>query len=176
MGTSLAAQTLEPIRPTAPPLVYPFFLRAPSHINHSTPELFHNISDRILDHLRARAVSLARDEAGDKTYSQGEASLAVVESMAQDAGATYVLFVVVERPLTKWVKVTLHCYDVNGRLLWAEQTSQAGRLVGSEGLETLMAKLPALLDQHIGGPGLPVQPGRAHSPPWVANERPMTAR
>jgi hypothetical protein len=67
------------------------------------------------------------------------------------------------RPLTKWLKVTLHCYDVSGKALWEETASDGGGLTAANAPQHVQKQLEKSLAERIGKEGLPlkVKPGDA---------------
>src|SRR5712692_4801143 len=82
-----------------------------------------------------------------------------VQQMARDAGAAYLLYVVIDRPPTKWLKVTVQCDDTAGQRIWEEQ-ADSGRAWASaraitEGRQNALHKLREELNNRLGQPGLP---------------------
>jgi hypothetical protein len=77
--------------------------------------------------------------------------------LTREAGAEYLLYVTIDRPAQWWVKVGLEAFDIDGKLLWREAaTPGMWDMTGNSGLKTVMRKLEAALEQHLGKPGLPV--------------------
>ena len=141
----------------AGPQVFVFVQRASSHVKFSKSEVFHNVLDDLTSYFKQKNVVMAVDQFGGRTNSEEEMALSTVQSIARDAGATYLLYALVERPLTKWIKVTVSCYDMSGQRLWAEESSSGGGFSGGHGLEVTLDRLHEKLDKRIGQPGLPVQ-------------------
>jgi hypothetical protein len=52
--------------------------------------------------------------------------------VAKNVGASHLMFVLVDRSTSKWIKVSVMCYEPDGGLLWREK-SQAGGGVTSKG-------------------------------------------
>lgn len=142
---------------TATPQVFVFVQRSSSHIRFSKSEVFHNVLDDLTSYFKQKNVVMAVDQFGGRTNSEEEMALSTVQSIARDAGATYLLYALVERPMTKWIKVTVSCYDMSGQKLWAEEASSGGGMTGGHGLEVTLGRLHDKLDKRIGQPGLPVQ-------------------
>ena len=141
----------------ASPQVFVFVQRSSSHIRFSKSEVFHNVLDDLTSYFNQKNVVMAVDQFGGRTNSEEDMSLSTVQSIARDAGATYLLYALVERPVTKWIKVTVSCYDMSGRKLWAEEASSGGGMSGGHGLEVTLGRLHEKLDKRIGQRGLPVQ-------------------
>ena len=77
--------------------------------------------------------------------------------LAAEAGAGSLLFVAVDRPATKWIKLVLRIYDLNGKLLWEDSVdSGMSAMSGGTGYKKCFEKLNKMLSVRIGGPGLPV--------------------
>src|ERR1700686_2543834 len=128
MNSSLAASFLSPVlvflflifaphlpawaqvEPTASPqTAFVFFQRTRGHARNSTPDVFKQVVDDIQGFLKANTVAVVINE--DLSSWGDELPLSAVQQMAHDSKAAYLLYVVVDRPLTKWLKVTVQCYD-----------------------------------------------------------------
>jgi hypothetical protein len=136
--------------------VFVFVQRASSHVKYSKPEVFHNVLDDLVGYLKKKKVAMATDQFGGRSHSEDEMPLATVESIARDTGAQYLLYALVERPVTKWIKVTLTCYDMRGQKLWQEEAASGGGLSGGHGLEVTLDRLHEKLDKRVGQAGLPI--------------------
>jgi hypothetical protein len=144
------------------PRVYVFFQRASSHVHNGRADSFQAVADIVKEELKAGNVAMAPDQSGGSTYSEGEMPLALVQEIAQKAGAAYLLYVVVERPHTRWLKVTLHLYETNGHELWSQEASKTAYLSSTGNRETI-ERVGVLIKERVGGPGLPVLPRSAES-------------
>lgn len=142
--------------PPGQPTVFVFLQRASSHVKYSKPEVFHDVLDDMMRYLKEKNVAMAIDQFGNRTHSEDEMPLATVQGIARDSGATYLLYAMVERPVTKWIKVTVRCYDMAGQRLWQEEAASGGGLSGGHGLEVTLERLHLQLDKRIGQTGLPV--------------------
>ncbi len=136
--------------------VFVFVQRTDSHVKRSSSEVFHNVLNDLLDYLKAKNVAVAVDEFGGRNHAESATPLDTVLAIASDAKASSVLYVVVDRPMTKWLKITVQCFDMNRKQLWQEEASSGGGLSGGHGLEVSTRKLHAQLDKRIGQEGLPV--------------------
>jgi len=136
--------------------VFVFVQRTDRHAKYSSPEVFHNVLNDLLDYLRTKNVAIAVDEFGGRNHAEGTTPLDTIFTIAGDAKASSVMYVVVDRPLTKWLKITVQCFDMNRKELWKEEVSSGGGLSGGHGLEMCTKKIHAQLDKHVGQDGLPI--------------------
>lgn len=168
VNLQLAAQ--EGNSPAGGGLVFVFVQRAPSHVKYSKPDVFHDVLNDVLGYLKEKNVAMATDQFGGRSNSENEMPLTTVQGIARDAGATYLVYALVERPITKWIKVTVRCYDMAGQKLWEEQAESGGGLSGSHGLRVTLDRLHEHLDKRLGQPGLPVASAVANTtePPTTA--------
>ena len=136
---------------TAPPdkpaqqKVFVFVQRSDRHAKYSKPEVFHDALSDVLGYLAAKNVAIAVDEFGGRNHAEGATPLDTVFSIARDAQANGLLCVLVDRPATKWIKMSVQCYDMNGKPLWQEEASSGGGLSGGHGFEVTTNKLHAQL-------------------------------
>ena len=136
--------------------VFVFVQRTDRHAKYSSPEVFHNVLNDLLDYLKTKNVAIAVDEFGGRNHAEGATPLDTIFSIASDAKASSVLYVVVDRPVTKWLKITVQCFDMERKQLWQEEASSGGGLSGSHGFEVSTKKLHAQLDKRVGQDGLPI--------------------
>jgi len=154
MSLQLAAQ--EANSSAGGPLVFVFVQRASSHVKYSKSDVFHDVLNDVLGYVKEKNVAMATDQFGGRSNSENEMPLATVQGIARDAGATYLLYALVERPITKWIKVSVRCYDMAGQKLWEEQAESGGGMSGGHGLRVTLDRLHERLDTRVGQPGLPV--------------------
>lgn len=146
-----------PGAPEDPPgAAFVFAQRTKGHIKHSKSEVFHRVVDDVYSYLATKDVALAKDEFGGRTHAEDEVPISTVLHIARDANATYVLYLIVDRPVTKWIRVTVRCYDLSGKQLWEDSAADAGGLTGGHGLRVTLDRLHRLLDKRLGQPGLTV--------------------
>jgi|SRR5579864_239047 len=136
--------------------VFVFVQRTDRHGKYSSPDVFHNVLNDLLEYLKAKNVAVAVDEFGGRNHAESATPLDTVFSIARDARASSVMYVVVDRPVTKWLKITVQCFDMNRTQLWQEEASSGGGFSGAHGFEVSSKKLHAQLDKRIGQLGLPV--------------------
>jgi hypothetical protein len=136
--------------------VFVFVQRTDRHAKYSSPEVFHNVLQDILAYLKSKNVAIAVDEFGGRDHAEGATPLDTIFSIAADAKASNVMYVLVDRPLSKWLKITVQSFDMNRKQLWMEEVSSGGGLSGSHGFEVCTTKIHAQLDKHVGQDGLPI--------------------
>ena len=136
--------------------VFVFVQRTDRHAKYSKPEMFHDVLNDILSYLTAKKVAIAVDEFGGRNHAEGAMPLDTVFSIARETKASSVLYFVIDRPATKWLKVTAQCFDMNGKQLWQEEASSGGGFSGAHGFDVTTEKLHGELDKHIGQEGVPV--------------------
>jgi hypothetical protein len=139
-----------------PQKVFVFVQRTDRHVKYSSPEVFHDVLNDILAYLKSKHVAIAVDEFGGRDHAESATPLDTVFSIAADAKASNVMYVLVDRPLTKWLKITVQSFDMNRKQLWMEEVSSGGGLSGSHGFEVCSKKIHAQLDKHVGQDGLPI--------------------
>jgi hypothetical protein len=136
--------------------VFVFVQRTDRHAKYSSPEVFHNVLTDLLDYLKTKNVAIAVDEFGGRNHAEGATPLDTIFTIARDAKASSVMYIVVDRPVTKWLKITVQCFDMNQKQLWQEEASSGGGLSGGHGFEVSTKKLHAQLDKRLGQDGLPI--------------------
>jgi hypothetical protein len=138
------------------PQILVFVQRAQSHVKFSKSEVFHDVLDDLLGYLKTKNVAMATDEFGGRTNSEDQMPLSTVQGIARDSGAKYLLYTLVERPVMKWIKVTVTCYDMSGQKLWEDQAESGGGMSGGHGLRVTLDRLHENLDKRVGQAGLPL--------------------
>jgi hypothetical protein len=136
--------------------VFVFVQRTDRHAKYSSSEVFHDVLHDLLAYLNSKNVAIAVDEFGGRDHAEGATPLDTIFSIALDAKASSVMYVVVDRPLLKWLKITVQSFDMNRKQLWMEEVSSGGGLSGGHGFEVCTKKIHEQLDKHIGQEGLPI--------------------
>jgi len=136
--------------------VFVFVQRTDRHGKYSSPEVFHNVLQDIFAYLKSKNVAIAVDEFGGRDHAESATPLDTVFSIAADANANSVMYVLVDRPLTKWLKISVQSFDMNRKQLWMEEVSSGGGLSGSHGFEVCTKKIHAQIDKHVGQDGMPI--------------------
>lgn len=153
------AQEQPPPNPQTPHAVFVFLQRTSGHVKYSTPQVFQTVVEDVFAHLKSINVSMASDEFGGRRYSEEEMTLEAVRKIARDSKADSLLYLIVDRPKTHWIRVVAQCYNSPGELLWREEATERLAITGGQGLRTTLHKLHQRLDQHVGQEGLPLVSG-----------------
>ena len=130
--------------------VFVFVQRTDRHAKYSKPEVFHDALADILNYLAAKNIAIAVDEFGGRNHAEGAIPMDTVLSIGRDAKANNVLYFAVDRPVTKWIKISVQCFDMNGKQLWQDEASNGGGLSGAHGLDATTKALHSKLDARIG--------------------------
>lgn len=139
--------------PTSPAdTVFVFVQKTSGAANFGSRQLFEHVVNDLQAYLKANKIaSVIRTE----DFSSGVAlPLSAVQEMARNANATYLLYVVVDRPVTKWLKLTVECYNASGQPIWAEEASAQKEFSRGKGERDTLEHLHKKLDARIGQPGL----------------------
>ncbi len=155
LAATLSAQQ-ESHPPTPQPSVYLVVFRTPAHVRYSKPEVFHGFATDLKAFLQEKNVPIKVDPERGTIETESPMSVGSMLNIARQVRATSLLFVTVDRPFTKWIKVTLQSYDLDGKLLWTEEASDAGSLTGKGGYKKSLERIEKDLEKRLGGPGLPV--------------------
>ena len=130
--------------------------RTPKHVTASKPEVFHSTVEEVVGYLQSNKVYLVSDPLRDRIETQDPISIESLVRITKDVGASYLLFIRVDRPITQWLKVSVECYDLSGKMLWQESAGYTGSLdVNSKkALPEIMKKLGKQLSARFDHPGL----------------------
>jgi len=176
-------EAAEPQAPTArTDGAYYVAYRTPAHIARSSPDVFHGIATDLLDFLKRNEVNIIADPERGTIQTNELFSVESLLNLTKNAGAIYLVYVTVDRPAASWLKVTVQCYDLSGKVLWEEHASSAGGLSGKGAPSKTMEHLEKKLLPRIGQTGLPKvqKPGAAtatgpiesrHGPDWTKGVR-----
>jgi hypothetical protein len=137
--------------------VYVVAFRTPAHVRTSSPDVFHTAAADVRKLLTDGKVRIVEDK--ERGFIENESQMSVVSmaKLAREAGAGSLLFVTVDRPTSKWIKLVLQAYDLDAKLLWEEIVdSGMSPMSGASGYKKCFEKLKKKLPARIGGPGLPV--------------------
>jgi hypothetical protein len=151
-----SSSSTNPSASVNPQKVFVFVQRTDRHVKYSSAEVFHNVLNDLMDYLKSKNVAIAVDEFGGRNHAESATPLDTIFKIASDAKASSVMYVVVDRPLTKWLKITVQCFDLDRKELWREEVSSGGGLSGGHGLEVSTTKLHAQLEKRLGQNGLPI--------------------
>jgi hypothetical protein len=138
------------------PKVFVFFQRTDAHSKYSKSEVFHDAMDNTLAFLKEKNVAMAVDEFGGRSFAESATPLDTIVKIARDTNATSILYIVVDRPVSKWIKLTAECMDMDQKQLWKEEASNGSSLSGGDALKSTVKKFREKLDPHVGKDGVPV--------------------
>jgi hypothetical protein len=154
--TTLNAQD-KPASQSSEPAVYIVVFRTPAHVRSSKPEVFHGFAQDLWSFLKEKNVPLKIDPERGTIESESAMSVESMLNITKQVGASSLLFVTVDRPLTKWIKVTLRSYGLDGQILWSEEASDGGSMSGKSGYKKTLERIETGLSKRLGGPGLPIK-------------------
>jgi hypothetical protein len=140
--------------------VYIIAYRSPAHVRSSSPEVFHTAASDIRKALSDKGVRIVEDPERGFIENESKMSIESMSLLAKESGAGSLLFVTVDRPTTKWIKLVLRAYDLDGNLLWEDSMdSGMSAMSGGTGYKKCFEKLEKVLSKRIGGPGMPANAG-----------------
>jgi hypothetical protein len=151
----------------SPQTTYVYFQRTSWHEKYSTSEAFQQVTNEISAYLSANGVAALAE--GNAIAAGTDLPLSTVQELARDSGAAYLLYVVVDRPFSKWLKVTVQCFDASGREVWHEQASAGGGLTGGKAPHDALQKLRDQLNLRLGQPGLHQSTSAPKPPASISN-------
>jgi hypothetical protein len=169
-GTPIVTLTGLPLRPSSmssPGLPGPttrklsgtLFLasRTEKHRTYSSGEVFQGIVDDVLLFLKQSKLHLANDDLGRTLQIEGTISAYEAAAVAKKTGASHVMVLTVDRPLSAWVKVRLQCLTADGKVLWDEEAkSGTWAKTGAGGVKDAMEKLETQIAKRLTQFPLPV--------------------
>lgn len=150
-----AGQVQNQARTTKLDGVYYVAYRTPAHVARSSPDVFHEVANEIVEFLKKSEVNVVADPERGTIETNELFSLDSLMGLTRNAGASSLLYVTVDRPATSWLKMTLQCYNSSGKLLWEEHASASGGLSGKGAPAKVIENLRKKLSPRIGQPGLP---------------------
>ena len=159
--SSLSAQTSTSSL-TNPESSFIAAFRTSGHVKNSSPSVFNEAVDQTVEFLRSSDVALANDPLNDPANQiprfEEEMSRDDLLASAKYAGATHLLIITVDRPISQWLKLTIDCFDLSGKMLWRENAGYSGSLdVNSKkAMPEVIKKMAKQLTPRFGKPGLPL--------------------
>jgi hypothetical protein len=144
------------VRAQSPNGSYIAAFRTPKHVTISKPEVFHDAVEEVVHYLEDKKVDLVIDPLRPRIETQDAISIDSLVKITKDAGASYLLYIIVDRPVAQWLKVTVQCYDLDQRMLWQASAGYTGALdVNSKkALPEIMKRLDKELAPKLDHPGL----------------------
>lgn len=149
--------------------------RTSKHVMASKPEVFHDAVGEVVRYLDERKVDLVSDPLRPRIETQDAISIDSLVKIAKQAGASYLLYIIVDRPATQWLKVIVQCYDLDQKMLWQESAGYTGALdVNSKkALPEIMKKLDKQFAPRLEHPGLMLRKvAQTFSPPAEGRPQP----
>jgi len=148
--------------------------RTPKHVAISKPEVFHDTVEEVVRYLENKNVELVSDPLRSRIETQDAISIDSLLKIAKDAGASYLLYIVVDRPMAQWLKVTVQCYDLDQKMLWQASAGYTGAfdVNSKKALPEIMKKLDKELAPRFNHPGLLLKKAPA-APSPIAEGRPQ---
>ena len=134
-------------------------LRTQNHIARSDSNKFNEAVDGIEQFLTSNKVVLREDPLRGKFRLESTMSKENLIHVAEDAGASYVLQLTVDRPATSWIELTMQCFDLQGKQLWEERASGANQFSSSGHVQKAVKKLTSRLAPKLGSECLPQSEG-----------------
>src|SRR3974390_139716 len=130
--------------------------RTPKHVLTSSPEVFHSAVAEVVRYLEEKNVDLVTDPLRARIETQDPISTGSLVKIAEDSGAEYLLYIIVDRPVAQWLKITLQCFDSDQKMIWQESAGFTGTFsVNSKrALPEIMKKLGKQLAPRLGHAGL----------------------
>ena len=125
-------------------------LRTQNHIARSDSNKFNEAVDGIEQFLTSNKVVLREDPLRGKFRLESTMSKENLIHVAEDAGASYVLQLTVDRPATSWIELTMQCFDLQGKQLWEERGSGANQFSSSGHVQKAVKKLTSRLAPKLG--------------------------
>ena len=145
--------------------VYYAAFRTSAHIARSSPEIFHGVSQDLLDYLKSKSVCIVADPERGVLETSDQMSTESMMRLAKLAGASGLLLVTVDRPAASWLKITVQSFDESGKQLWEENADKKSGLNGKSAPHDVGEKIKSKLAPHVGKEGLPVDSGGSGSSP-----------
>jgi hypothetical protein len=143
--------------------VYYAAFRTSAHIARSTPQIFHDVSQDLLDYLKSKRVRIVADPERGVLETSDQMSTESMLRLAKLAGASGLLLVTVDRPAAAWLKITVQSFDESGKQLWEESADKKSGLNGKSAPHDVGEKIKSKLEAHIGKEGLPLDPAGSGS-------------
>lgn len=130
--------------------------RTPKHVTISKPEVFHDAVEEVVHYLENKNVDLVSDPLRARIETQDAISIDSLIKITKDAGASYLLYIVVDRPMSQWLKVTVQCYDLDQKMLWQASAGYTGAfdVNSKKALPEIMKRLDKELAPRLDHPGL----------------------
>jgi hypothetical protein len=134
-------------------------LRTQNHITRSSVDKFNEAVDGVEQFLTSNNVVLREDPIRGKFRLESTMSKENLIHVAEDADASLVLQLTVDRPATAWIELTMQCFDLQGKQLWEERAAGANQFSSSGHVQKAVKKLASRLEPRLGTECLPQSAG-----------------
>ena len=134
---ALAGQEAKPVAGG----VYYAAIRTSAHIARSAPEIFHSVSQDLLDYLKSKGVRIVADPERGVLETSDQMSTESMLRLAKLVGASGLLLVTVDRPAAAWLKITVQSFDESGKQLWEENVDKKSGLNGKSAPHDVVEKI-----------------------------------
>jgi hypothetical protein len=158
-STSIADTTPKEGNPAKAKLDGTLFVawRTVNHRQYSSSEVFQGIVDEVLLFLKQNRLKLANDELRSTLQVENAISTYEVTQFARKAGASHVLVLTVDRPVSSWVKMRLQCITAEGTVLWEENAQNSSWLKsGAGGVKAAIKDFKASIGKRLSKSSLPL--------------------
>ena len=145
--------------------VYYAAFRTSAHISRSSPDIFHAVSQDLLEFLKSKNVRIVADPERGVLETSDQISVESMLRLAKLAGASSLLLVTVDRPAAAWLKIMVQSFDESGRQLWEEDADKKSGLSGKSAPHDVAEKIKNKLAGHVGKEGLPLEAGALENVP-----------
>ena len=162
-----AVNTTAQQSPTSPtPTAFVFLQQTPNFAKLNPPKVFQEVVDEVQADLNASGIPAVIRT--DDLSSGAELPMYAVQELARASKAASLLYVVVDRPRTRWIKVTVQCFDASGQQIWMEEALPGHEWTPSKAQRNALRKLHEELTRRFEEPGL--FRASTQSPPSPASE------
>ena len=150
--------------------VYYAAFRTSAHIARSSPDIFHSVSQDLLEYLKSKGVRIVADPERGVLETSDQMSTQSMMRLAKLTRASSLLLVTVDRPFASWLKITVQSFDENGKQLWEENADKKGGVNGKTAPQDVEEKIKRRLAAHIGKEGLPMDSSNGGAAPGNSND------
>jgi hypothetical protein len=126
-------------------------VRSRDHMSRSSVDKFDQAVDGVEAYLEKQHIALLRDPLRGQVRIEGEANRETITRIAKDAGASQVLELVVNRPMSSWMELTLRCTKTSGELLWEVRSAASNQLTSKDHVRKALENLAKKLDTKLNG-------------------------
>jgi hypothetical protein len=160
VGTLLAALAgpalaQAPAGPAPSRSVYVAVLRTGKHARFARARTWQEAQDGVFALLRSYAAGTSEDPLRLRLVTEQELPVQSLARLAREAGAGELLQVTIDRPVTRWIKITFACFDAEAGKEWEESADYGGGISGKDAVSLTLERLKVRLDAHAGGACLP---------------------